>query len=136
PDAPELSYPTLIVLAAACTAGGFVFRLLGIPAAFVLGSMIVATAAKLMGLYDGRLPVWIAAAGLVVMGALIGSRFAGVDFRELRRCALGGTVSTLMCVGIVSAAAVLLARMTGMPFGQIWLGLAPGALESMGLLGI
>jgi len=133
---PVLSPISLIVLAVACIAGGFVFRLLRAPAAFVLGAMVVATAGKLMGLYEGRLPLWLTLFGFLFMGALIGSRFSNVSFGELRRTATGGLVSTAICVAIVSIIAYGLTYLVDMPFGQLWVGLAPGALESMGALGI
>jgi len=136
PQGADMNLTSLILLAAACTAGGFVFKLFKLPAAFVLGSMTVATTGKLMGLYDGHLPVLLTSFGFVVMGSLIGSRFAGTTLRELTRVALGGVAVTIISVAIVSAAALILTNMTGLPFGQLWLGLAPGALEAMGALGI
>lgn len=136
PTGPEMALVPLVLLGLAAIAGGFVFQLLRIPAAFVLGPMVVATAGKLMGLYDGRLPTVLIAMGYVVMGALIGSRFAGARLDELRRMAFAGSMVTLVCMTTVSAAALGLSPLTGMPAGQIWLGLAPGALESMGALGI
>lgn len=136
PTGAEMALVPLVLLAVAAIAGGFLFRFLHIPAAFVLGPMVVATAGKLMGLYDGRLPTLITAAGYVVMGALIGSRFAGATLGELKRMAFAGTMVTAICIAVVSAAALSFAPLTGMPAGQVWLGLAPGALESMGALGI
>lgn len=136
PQGAEMQVIPLALLAAACAAGGFVFRFFKLPAAFVLGSMTVATAGKLAGLYDGHLPVILTSFGFVVMGSLIGSRFVGTTLRDLRRDALGGVVVTLICVATVSTAALILTNMTGLPFGQLWLGLAPGALEAMGALGI
>ena len=136
PTGTEMALVPLVLLILAAIAGGFAFKFLRIPAAFVLGPMVVATAAKLMGLYDGRLPTLLTAMGYVVMGALIGSRFAGATLGEMKRMALAGTMVTFVCVSIVSAAALGLAPLTGMPAGQIWFGLAPGALESMGALGI
>lgn len=133
---PVLGLVTIALLAAACAAGGFVFKLLKVPAAFVLGSMVVATTGKLMGLYEGHLPFVITGAGFVVMGALIGSRFSGTTLREIARAAVGGTVVTFICVAVISALAYGLTFVVAMPFGQIWLGLAPGALESMGALGV
>jgi len=136
PTGAEMALVPLLLLAVAAIAGGFAFQFLRVPAAFVLGPMVVATAGKLMGLYDGRLPSLLTAIGYVVMGALIGSRFAGATLGELRRMAAAGTMVTLVCIFVVSAAALTLSPATGMPSGQIWLGLAPGALESMGALGI
>jgi uncharacterized membrane protein AbrB (regulator of aidB expression) len=41
-----------------------------------------------------------------------------------------------MTVGIVTLMTLGVAQLIDMPFGQIWLGLSPGALEGMGALGI
>ncbi len=136
PVGDEMAVLPLVLLAVASIAGGFAFKFLRVPAAFVLGPMVVATAARLMGLYDGRLPMILIAAGYVTMGALIGSRFAGTTLTDLRRMAIAGTMVTLVCVGVVSATVLLAIQFVDMPAGQIWLGLAPGALESMGALGI
>lgn len=136
PDGPLMSLPVLALLAAACTLGGFIFHWLKIPAAFVLGSMMVATVGKLMGLYDGRLPFVLIAFGFVVMGGLIGSRFSGTTVREIGRAALGGIAITVVSVAVISSIAFGLTHLVDMPFGQLWLGLSPGALEAMGALGV
>ena len=49
---------------------------------------------------------------------------------------LGGVIATAMTVGICTAITLVVAQFVDMPFGQIWLGLAPGAIEGMGALGI
>ncbi len=136
PTGPEMAFLPLVLLLVASTAGGFLFQALRVPAGFVLGPMVVATSAKLMGLYDGRLPTLMTAAGYVVMGALIGSRFFGASFADLKRMGGAGVMMTMVCIGVVSLMSATLEPFTGMPFGQIWLGMAPGALESMGALGI
>lgn len=136
PSGHELDLIPLAMLILACIAGGFGFRALRIPAAFVLGPMVVATTGKLMGLYDGHLPALITLGGYLVMGGLIGSRFAGTTGGEIRRMAVAGTAATVICVGVVSGVSWTAAQLVDMPVGQIWLGLAPGALESMGALGL
>lgn len=124
------------LLAAACIIGGLIFVRLKVPAGFVLGPMAVATVAKLAGLYVGSMPSPLTAITFVLTGALIGSRFAGLERREFLRAAKGGLIATAMTVGIVTAIAYGLSFMVDMPFGQLWLGLSPGALEGMGALGI
>ncbi len=126
----------LLFLAAGCIAAGLVFAKLKIPAGFVLGAMALATAAKLGGLFTGSLPQPLVLMTFVMTGALIGSRFAGVTRTELVRAALGGLLATGLTVGIVTAIAYGVSRLVDLPFGQIWLGLAPGALEGMGALGV
>ncbi|MDB5624001.1 MAG: AbrB family transcriptional regulator, partial [Devosia sp.] len=72
----------------------------------------------------------------VLTGALIGARFAGITRSEFKRASAGGLIATAMTIGIVTAVAFGVSRLVDMPFGQVWLGLAPGALEGMGALGI
>jgi uncharacterized protein len=127
---------TLVLLIAGCAAVGFVFMLLKVPAAFVLGAMLAATSAKLGGLFEGAMPPPILATTFIVVGALIGTRFGSVTLQELRRAITGGVIATGLTVSIVTLMAWLTSRLVDMPFGQLWLGLAPGALEGMGAMGV
>lgn len=131
-----LSVWQLLALAAACVAVGLVFVRLKVPAGFVLGSMAAATVAKLGGLYVEAMPGPLVTVTFVLTGALIGSRFAGITRREFMTAAKGGLIATAMTVGIVTVIAYGVSLLVDMPFGQIWLGLSPGALEGMGALGI
>lgn len=126
----------LLALAAACIVVGLVFVWLKIPAGFVLGAMAAATVAKLGGLYVEAIPGPLVLVTFILTGALIGSRFAGIGRREFVTAAKGGVIATAMTVAIVTVIAWGVSLIIDMPYGQIWLGLAPGALEGMGSLGI
>ncbi|MDB5527922.1 MAG: hypothetical protein JWR51_1025 [Devosia sp.] len=126
----------LLALAAGCVALGLVFIKLKVPAGFVLGAMALATAAKLGGLYTASMPPPLTVITFVLTGAVIGSRFAGITRRELVSAAVGGLIATGMTVAIVTVIAYGVSLLVDMPFGQIWLGLSPGALEGMGALGV
>lgn len=126
----------LLGLAAACIAVGLVFLRLKVPAGFVLGAMAAATVGKLAGFYDAAMPGPLVIITFVLTGALIGSRFAGITAREFLTAAKGGIIATAMTVGIVSLVTWGVSLVVDMPYGQLWLGLAPGALEGMGALGI
>ncbi|MDB5614766.1 MAG: hypothetical protein JWQ22_2419 [Devosia sp.] len=138
PPAPTafLSLWQLLALAAGCVAMSLVFGKLKVPAAYVLGSMAAATAAKLAGLYTEAMPVPLTIVAFILTGALIGSRFAGITRREFMTAAKGGLIATAMTIGIVTLVTAGVSLFVDMPFGQIWLGLSPGALEGMGALGI
>ena len=138
PPAPTsfLSLWQLLALAGACVVVGLVFVRLKVPAGFVLGAMAAATAAKLGGLYTEAMPVPLTVVTFVLTGALIGSRFAGITRREFITAAKGGVVATAMTLGIVTLVTLGVSQFVDMPFGQLWLGLSPGALEGMGALGI
>jgi membrane AbrB-like protein len=138
PVAPlnTLSVWELLALAGGCVALGLVFIKLKVPAGFVLGAMALATAAKLGGLYTASMPPVLTVITFVLTGAVIGSRFAGITRRELVSAAFGGLIATGMTVAIVTVIAFGVSLLVDMPFGQIWLGLSPGALEGMGALGV
>jgi len=126
----------LILLACGCVAVGLVFVWLKVPAGMVLGAMAAATAAKLGGLYTEAMPTPLVLIIFVLTGAMIGSRFVGITRSEFIAAAKGGLIATAMTIGIVTLMALGVAQLVDMPFGQIWLGLSPGALEGMGALGI
>ncbi len=130
--APE----AIVLVAIACGITGFVFTRLRVPAAYALGAMAASMAAKFAGLFDGAMPPPLLTVIFIFVGALIGSRFSGITRAEFRRAAIGGFAGTLLTVAIVTAVAFGASLLVDMPFGQIWLGLSPGALEGMGSLGI
>jgi membrane AbrB-like protein len=138
PPAPTrfLSIWQLLALAAGCVAVGLVFLRLKVPAGFVLGSMAAATAAKLGGLYVEAIPTPLVTVTFILTGALIGSRFAGITRAEFMNAAKGGMIATVMTMAIVTVVTWAVSLVVDMPFGQLWLGLSPGALEGMGALGI
>jgi hypothetical protein len=132
----EMPLQTLLLVGGLCAATGFAFVKLRVPAGYALGAMAAAMAAKLTGFFDGSMPPPLLLVAFMLVGAVIGSRFSGITRDEFRRAAIGGVIATLMTVAIVTAAAYGVSRFVDIPFGQIWLGLSPGALEGMGALGI
>ena len=126
----------LLLLAAGCVAIGLVFVRLNVPAGLVLGAMAASTAAKLGGLYTAAIPEPLVVITFVLTGTLIGSRFVGITRREFMAAAQGGVIATLMTLVIVTAVAWAVSLVVAMPYAQLWIALAPGALEGMGALGI
>lgn len=134
--AAEAQWTTLILVVAVCAVVGFVFTRLRMPAGYALGAMAASMTAKFTGNFEGTMPPWLLVAAFVLVGALIGSRFAGITFAEFRKAAVGGLIATAMTVAIVTVIAFGAVGLVDMPYGQIWLALSPGGLESMGALGI
>ncbi|KKB08677.1 AbrB family transcriptional regulator [Devosia chinhatensis] len=131
-----LSPLQLVLLALGCVAMGLVFIWLRVPAGMVLGAMAAAILAKLGGLYSEAMPIPLVVLTFILTGALIGSRFQGITKTEFLAAAKGGLIATAMTVAIVTIVTLGVAQLVDMPFGQLWLGLSPGALEGMGALGI
>ena len=134
--AASAEWPVLVVIGIVCALTGLAFRALRIPAAFALGAMAASTTAKLSGFFDGGMPPLLLTVIFIAVGALIGSRFNGISRKEFRAAAIAGIGGTGLTVLIVSLVALVVTPLVHMPYGQVWLGLSPGALEGMGALGI
>ncbi|HQZ12162.1 MAG TPA: AbrB family transcriptional regulator [Devosia sp.] len=126
----------LALILVICAATGLVFQRLRVPAAFAMGAMAASLTAKFTGIFEGAMPQELLIAIYVMIGGLIGSRFAGITVAEFRAAATGGLIATALTIAIVTIVSYGASTLVDMPFGQIWLGLSPGALEGMGILGI
>jgi membrane AbrB-like protein len=136
PVAPPMALTTLVSVALACGVVGYIFTRLKVPAGYALGAMATSIGAKFAGLFEGQVPPLFLTLIFIMVGALIGSRFNGISRQEFKQAALGGLAGTALTVAIVTTVAFAVSPFVDMPFGQIWLGLSPGALEGMGALGI
>lgn len=134
--APPMELTTLVSVAIACGVVGYIFTRLRIPAGYALGAMATSISAKFAGLFEGQIPPLFLVGVFIMVGALIGSRFSGITMDEFKKAAIGGFAGTALTVAIVTIIALAVTPFVDMPFGQIWLGLSPGALEGMGALGI
>lgn len=132
----QMTLITLALVAIGCTAVGFLFTRFKVPAGYVLGAMLVATTARLTGHFDGQLPPILAITAFILVGAQISVRLRGITPREIRGAAMGGLLATVVAVVLTTGVVWVVSFFIDMPFGQVWLALSPGGLESMGALGI
>lgn len=124
------------ILSVACLAGVFIAQKINLPATQMTGSMLVSGALYLGGLVDGALPVWFIDAVLLIMGASIGSRFAGVDRRFLTRVAGFSILSVGLIMLYSAAAAMVVSWMTGLDYLPVLLAMAPGGVAEMCLIAV
>lgn len=124
----------LAILIVACASAAALAHRWHIPGAFIVGSMLISGVLHGTGLVHVNPPQIAANFCFLLMGALVGTRFAGVDFgtmRQLAGPAFGALiVGTLITFGLAYVAAQALAiRMTDM-----FLAYVPGGLEAMSIL--
>ncbi|MAW88018.1 MAG: ammonia monooxygenase [Phyllobacteriaceae bacterium] len=125
--------PAVQILAALALAGvaGWGFKRVNLPAAYLLGGMLVSTGGHLGGALTGGLPLWLSTPAFVLLGTLIGTRFSGVTPGELRRALGAGLLITVISVVIAAAAAAVASALTGIDFGAMLIALSPGGVETM-----
>jgi hypothetical protein len=70
------------------------------------------------------------------MGTAIGCRFTGIPLRRVMDVLMTGAFSTLFMLVTAMVAAVVIERLTGLPFQALVLALAPGGLAEMSLISL
>ncbi len=126
----------LAALLAGAVVLGLVLMKLRVPAALLLGGMIVSAAGHAGDWTPGVLPSWLALPGFVVLGTLIGTRFDGMDRAALRAAAGVATVLTGFAVGLAAAGAWIVAALTGLPLVTLLIAFAPGGVETMAAMAV
>lgn len=108
----------------------------GIPILGLVCPLFASAVLRMAGVIEGVLPHWLVEIGLLVLGASVGGRFAGVPMTRLLRfgaLTLGGT-AILMAVAAGLAWAV--AAMTDLPLIALLLAYAPGGVAEMSLIAL
>lgn len=129
--------PQILAISALLALGiGLLLNLLKVPAALLLGGMLFSTLTHLSGLVEGHVPQWAAIPAFVIMGSLIGSRFAGVSLKTLRKALGAGLALTAVAFVVTVVFAVLLVQFVDLPLPQVLIAFAPGGVESMAAMAV
>lgn len=115
---------------------GWGFKRFRIPAAFLLGGMLVSTFAHVNNHTTGDLPAWLSVSAFLVMGTLIGTRFSGITTSALRQSLAAGLVVTTIAAVISVLASFIAAQILGLPINHILIAFAPGGVETMAAMAV
>ena len=136
PEFASLALSDMAVLLASGVIGYYGARALRIPAAAVVGPMVVSAAAHLSGLTSARPPFELVAAAQIAVGAAIGARFSGTAISLVitsLKQALGATAILLAATLLFS---LLLSYLIDQRLDALVLAFAPGGLAEMSLIAI
>lgn len=128
--------PTDYLLLAACAVGWPAAQRLRIPAAPLVGPMILSALLHLGGATESQPPTTIVNLAQLFIGVTVGCRFTGAGKREVGHAlAIGAGLAALMLflTALFSAA---VNAVTGVPFAVAVLGFSPGGLAEMALVGL
>lgn len=124
------------LLLAACALGWPIASRLRLPAAQLVGPMLLSGALHLSGLTESQPPTLIVNLAQLFIGTTVGCRFTGAAAREvLRALGLGSGLAALMLV-MTAAFSYAIAFVTGTPFSVAVLAFSPGGLAEMALVGL
>ncbi len=116
--------------------GAAVGRLLRLPAAFMMGPMILSAVAHLSGFTASKPPGELVAAAQVVVGAGIGCRFVGAAIDKLHKEMAASIGAAIIMIGCAVVFAKLSVAITGLNLDATVLSYAPGGFAEMSLIGL
>lgn len=134
--AAELGWLDLSILGLCAVFGTLLAKLLRIPAAQIVGPMVLSAGVHLAGLTAAAPPVELVAAAQVVIGAAIGCRFGGTSLRFVGRIVLQAAGLTVLLLAVTIASAVSIHWVTDLPTPSLILAYAPGGLAEMSLVAL
>jgi uncharacterized protein len=129
--ATAASMEELALLVVAATLGALVAYRLRLPGGLLVGAMAVSGVLHATGLVKVNLPLPAAIVAFIVMGSIIGARFAGTDIWLLRRLTVVGLGALAVGTAVASVFAVAASVLLSLPVGDVVMAFAPGALEAM-----
>ncbi|MFT4098742.1 MAG: AbrB family transcriptional regulator [Rhodoblastus sp.] len=133
PSGPVDAVPTLLILILLGGVAGLAMEKARIAGGMLFGAMLISGGAHALS-YAGRPPPSLAIVAQVLIGAWVGARFIGFDWRLFARSAPAALGSFFVAVGIAGVFAVGAGLALSLPFAQTLLAFSPGGLEAMTLL--
>src|SRR3954463_15539473 len=109
------------------------FRL-NMPGGLIVGAMAASGVLHGSGPVHAFLPVPVAICSFIVMGAMIGTRLGGADFRQLARLSLVGIGALLVGTTVGCLFALLVSWALNLRLADVVMAYAPGAIEAMTII--
>jgi len=130
------STPLEIGLLVGCAVAGYAIAgWMRLPAAPLIGPMVLSALLHATGITDASVPVWLVSAGLLVIGTGVGCRFVDRLSPAQMLRTIGIAIFTgLSMIGLAVGTAALFSHLIGMDGFILFLSIAPGGLAEMSLI--
>jgi len=130
------SLPEMAIIVAVSTASAFALMRLRFPGGLIFGAMAGSGILHGTGLVSAVLPWWIGGTAVIVLGAVVGSRFSGASPRLLLGylgAAFGSFAVSLTIAGVF---VVLVTYLFPFPAANVVVAFSPGAQDTMMVLAL
>jgi uncharacterized protein len=143
PAMPVINGPTggssvaeIAIMVAVSGVAAFALWRLRFPAGLLFGAMTGSGVLHGAGLVHAVLPWWIGSAAILVLGALVGSRFANTTFRLITGYLGAAFGSFAASLSIAALFAMIVAYCFSFPIANVMVAFSPGALDTMMVLSL
>lgn len=123
-----------VVLAGCAFAGYGLSRIVRFPGGPMVFALIFSVTVHATGLTKASPPFWLVATIQVVLGAVIGTRFAGIRWKEAGHSVLVGTIWGVLMLSSAVLAAYVGTLFLDYPFEAMVLAMAPAGMVEMTLI--
>ncbi|WP_127088871.1 AbrB family transcriptional regulator [Aquabacter cavernae] len=123
------------LLLLASLAGGLLAARARIPGGMLIGALAASALLHAMDWSHAQIPDLLMVPAFVILGAGVGVRFKGTTLATLKDCLLASLGAFVVALAISLACALAAAAVTGEDAGKMITAFAPGALETMTVLG-
>jgi membrane AbrB-like protein len=127
----NITLSNFFLLSGVSALSGVLARHFRVPAALLLSGMLFSSIGHGINLTPGSIPQPLSMFCFIILGSLIGSRFTGVTYIELRRCCASGLAVTFIGLVVSLILAYLVHRLTGVDIFVVLVAFAPGGFETM-----
>ncbi len=117
-------------------AAAFALWRLRFPAGLLFGAMAGSGVLHGTGLVHAVLPWWVGSAAILVLGALVGSRFANTTFRMIASYLGAAFGSFAVSLSVAAVFALIVAYVFSFPIANVMVAFSPGALDTMMVLSL
>jgi membrane AbrB-like protein len=132
---PQSLAELAILIVVSAIAGVVVWRL-RLPGGLVFGAMMASALLHGFGLISAALPWWAAAAAIIGIGAITGSRFANTSPLTLLRFLGAAIGSFAVAMSIAALSVLVLTMLLAVPAADAVVAFAPGAQDTMMVLAL
>jgi membrane AbrB-like protein len=132
----DLAWQDVLILAGCGIVGAFGARALRLPAAFLVGPMVLSAIVHVSALTGSKPPDALVAFAQIVIGASVGARFGGMAVSRTAKIAGHALVTGVAMLSMTVAFSLTLSRLTGYPLHAVVLAFAPGGLAEMSLIAL
>ena len=126
----------LAILLSCAVVGALGARRLRVPAATLLGPMLLSAAVHLAGITASKPPWALVAAAQLIIGSGVGARFTGVALGQVLHSAAIALALTVVTLVLTLAFGLGLGWATALPVTVLVLAYAPGGLAEMSLIAL